>query len=290
MRTMPTTRMISDVRPIRRPKISTVSITFTSRKRSSVRPDVLDQGPDHEGEPDGHQQELEQAGPPCAHRPPHHLLEEDAEQRGRRHREEDAEYERHPPGDVHQVRHVGAEGEEVAVGEVDQLEDPVDEGEADRAERVDRPEREAVEPGLRDVVQALGGDHHDDDHRQDHERGSRRMPVRALPKSFDRRGARPRSAFRLPYPRGSYSPCTGDVRSASASLARTSSITASVNSVVPAWPPRSEVRVPAATRLEHRLVDRPRGAPPLRPLARRRSGAARRTARIIAIGLATSLP
>ena len=44
------------------------------------------------------------------------------------------------------IGHVGAEGEEVAVGEVDELEDPVDERQADRAEGVDRAEREAVEP------------------------------------------------------------------------------------------------------------------------------------------------
>ena len=53
------------------------------------------------------------------------------------------------------------------MGEVDQPEDPVDEGEADGAERVDDPQREAVERGLRDVVEALGGDEDRDDQRDD---------------------------------------------------------------------------------------------------------------------------
>ena len=41
---------------------------------------------------------------------------------------------------------------------------------------------------------------------------------------------------------------------------RTRPMTSSVNSVVPAWPPRSGVRTPARRRLEHGLVDRARGA------------------------------
>jgi hypothetical protein len=53
------------------------------------------------------------------------------------------------------------------VGEIDQPEDSVDEREADRPERVDRSVDEAVEGGLGDVVESLGGDqgqHHDRDH------------------------------------------------------------------------------------------------------------------------------
>ena len=49
-----------------------------------------------------------------------------------------ADHQGQAPGDVDQVGHVGAEGEEVAVGEVDELEDPVDEGQPDGAERIDR--------------------------------------------------------------------------------------------------------------------------------------------------------
>jgi hypothetical protein len=44
------------------------------------------------------------------------------------------------------------------VGEVDQLEDPVDEGQPDRSERVDRAERETVETRLRDVVETPEAD------------------------------------------------------------------------------------------------------------------------------------
>ena len=49
-------------------------------------------------------------------------------------------------------------------------------------------------------------------------------------------------------------------------------ITASVNSVVPAWPPRSGVRMPAATVLEDRLVDRARGRRSARRVVEQRRG------------------
>ena len=94
-------------------------------------------------------------GAAAAHRRPHDLLEDDPEQRRGRDRERDPEHQRQLPGDVDQVGHVGAEGEEVAVGEVDELEDPVDERQADRAEGVDRAQREPVEPALGDVVEAV---------------------------------------------------------------------------------------------------------------------------------------
>ena len=126
-------------------------------------------------------------GAPAAHRRPHDLLEDDPEQRRGRDRERDPEHQRQPPGDVDQVRHVGAEGEEVAVGEVDQLEDPVDERQADRAEGVDRAQREAVEPALRDVVDAVV-ENQDGDDVGEHDRGERGRPA------FDRdhRGDRER--------------------------------------------------------------------------------------------------
>ena len=75
----------------------------------------------------------------------------------------DAQNQRQVPGDVDQVGHVGAERQEVAVGEVDELEDSVDEREADRAERVDRAEREAVDAALGDVVEAVVEDQDRDD-------------------------------------------------------------------------------------------------------------------------------
>lgn len=57
------------------------------------------------------------------------------------------------------------------MGEVDQPEDPVDQGEADGAERVDDAEGEAVERGLRDVVEPLGSDQDEDDQGDDAEGG-----------------------------------------------------------------------------------------------------------------------
>ena len=53
------------------------------------------------------------------------------------------------------------------MGEVGQLEDSVDERQADRAERINRAEREAVQGSLRDVVQAVPRDqdqHAENDH------------------------------------------------------------------------------------------------------------------------------
>ena len=121
-------------------------------------PDELDRVTDQEREPDRHQQELQQPGAARSHRAPHDLLEEDGQQSSGEHAEHDAEHQRAAPGDVHEERHVGTEREEVAVGEVDQLQDPVDERQADRAERVHRAEREPVEAGLGDVVQAVPRD------------------------------------------------------------------------------------------------------------------------------------
>ena len=56
-------------------------------------------------------------------------------------------------------------------------------------------------------------------------------------------------------------------------LVRTRAMTSSVNSVVPAWPPRSGVRTPDAVASSTRLVDRPRDAVGARAAARRRRSA-----------------
>ncbi len=65
--------------------------------------------------------------------------------------------------------------------EVDQLEDPVDQGEADRPEGVDRPQREAGEAGLGDVVEPLGDDHREDGGGEDRQRDQRRTLARRVP-------------------------------------------------------------------------------------------------------------
>ena len=99
-------------------------------------------------------------------------------------------------------------------------------------------------------------------------RSSRRIPAAALstngawsdPAHRVRAGARRTSgrarssALRPPYPALILS---RDGRDQTADMR---AITASVNSVVPAWPPRSGVRVPAATVSSTAVVDRPRRA------------------------------
>ena len=53
------------------------------------------------------------------------------------------------------------------MGEVDQLEDPVDQGEPDGAERVDRAEGEPVEPRLGDRVEPVADDQGQEDGHDD---------------------------------------------------------------------------------------------------------------------------
>ena len=167
--------------PIESPRNSTVAVLLTSRLSDSVPQLELDRRADQEREPDRHQHQLQQPGALAAHRRPHDLLgERSRAPRSIDHREAGSRPERQRPGDVRQVGHVGAEGEEVAVGEVDQLEDPVDERQADGAERVDRAGREPVEAGLGDRVQALGGDHREHQDGEDDQRRARRMPPGGL--------------------------------------------------------------------------------------------------------------
>ncbi len=59
----------------------------------------------------------------------------DAESCGREHTGQDADDDRRVQRDVEREGDVGAERQHVAVSEVDELEDPVDERQADRAER-----------------------------------------------------------------------------------------------------------------------------------------------------------
>ena len=212
-----------------------------------------------------------------AHRRPHDLLGQDAEHRGRRpSRRRAPNDQRHAPGDVHQVRHVGAEGEEVAVGEVDELQDPVDERQADRAERVDRAGREAGEAGLGDLVQALRDrPSASTSDGEDHERGCAPGAARPSPCPCASRGRRLPDGQRSglhpsadPIPAGpnlKRAAADTPVADSGAELAAQVAITASVNSVVSACPPRSGVRVPAATVSSTALVDGARGALGLAP-------------------------
>jgi hypothetical protein len=79
------------------------------------------------------------------------------------------------------------------VGEVDQLENPVDEGQPDRAERVDGAERETVEARLGNVVKTPDPDKDDEDEEQDAERRQPRVapedvsdpPAEAVAASLD---------------------------------------------------------------------------------------------------------
>ena len=198
---MPTTTTSSSVWPIRSPRKVTLSVTLTSRVRISVPQNHWIAERIRKARPIDISISCRKPAPFGPHRPPHHPLGEQPEQRRRRHREEDRRDQRHAPGDVDQVGHVGAEGEEVPVGEVDQPQDPVDEGQPDRAERIDHPEGQPVERRLRDVVEPIGGDQ--DQHDQpDHPERDRRG---ALPAEFPQRLSR-----RTPRRRGSRCLHTGE--------------------------------------------------------------------------------
>ena len=62
-----------------------------------------------------------------------------------------------PEADQHEVPAEGADHEDLAVGEVQELEDPVDHRVAERDQRVDAPERQAVDELLDEEVEVHGG-------------------------------------------------------------------------------------------------------------------------------------
>ena len=152
------------------------------------------------------------------------------------------------------------------MGEVDELEDPVDERQPDRAERVDRARREPGQCLVGDRLQTLPDDQGERD-RDDHASSDHRRTIaHGLAPPFERGQfvtLSDRSGFHLssnggrsPRPSAaSYAQIAkarrGDqlpVPSASqaSNFALTLAITSSVTSVVPACPPRSWVRMPAA--------------------------------------------
>ena len=111
---------------------------------------VLDED---EREADRDDEEAHDPGAPLPDRAPEAELERDPEERRHHHCEERSEDQALAPGHVHDERHVRAEDEVLAVGEVDDLEDPVDEREADRRDRDDRSGHEAVRNELEKLVQ-----------------------------------------------------------------------------------------------------------------------------------------
>ena len=127
--------------------------------------DVLDRVADDEREADRREQQLERTRPPAAQRPPEAELEHDREQRGHRQPEQGGEDDPEAERYVRAEGHVGPERQEVALREVDQPQDPVDEREADGCEREVRPGDEAVHRHLDDRISAL--EQRDDDSRED---------------------------------------------------------------------------------------------------------------------------
>ena len=115
-------------------------------------PAELDQVADHERQPDRDQQQLQDAGAAPAHRAPQGGLQRKAHRRDRRQGRQDRHGQGHPGADVDREGHVAAERHEVAVGEVDELQDPVDQRQPDRAERVDGAARQAVDRGLGELL------------------------------------------------------------------------------------------------------------------------------------------
>jgi hypothetical protein len=104
--------------------------------------------PHQEGQSDRHEQELEHVGAALSHGAPDPHLERDTERGGRAGRQQDGGDERHPDIHVEEERDVRAEGEQIAVGEVDEAEDPVDEPHG--AQREVRARHEAVQRHLPD--------------------------------------------------------------------------------------------------------------------------------------------
>ncbi len=101
-----------------------------------------------------------------AERPVREPLDRDAEPRGADHRDEEHQHHHEPDRD-HRVRRaaergedaeadVGADHVDVAVREVEQLQDPVDHRVAEGDEGVDAAEREAVDEELDELVQLIG--------------------------------------------------------------------------------------------------------------------------------------
>ena len=111
--------------------------------------------PEHQREPDRDDEEADDSGPPRSHRSPEDELEHDPEQGGCGHCEEDGGDHRTAQGDVDGEGHVGTEREVLAVGEVHDLEDSVDEGEPDCRDGDDRARHEPVRDELQQVAHVI---------------------------------------------------------------------------------------------------------------------------------------
>ena len=86
-----------------------------------------------EREPDRREEEAHEPGAPGAQRPPEGDVERERQGRGREHPEDRRRDHPEPERPVERIGGESAEGHEVAVGEVDEAKDPVDERHADGA-------------------------------------------------------------------------------------------------------------------------------------------------------------
>ena len=188
------------------PELGTADVQPAERdRRGDVRAelahlgsrDELDDVAEHEREAEGHQQQLQDAGALAAHRPPHHRLEAEREQRRHHERERQRERERKAERGLREDRHVGAEREELAVREVHELQHAVDERQSRGAEREVRARDEPVDRRLREIVHALRRSASDDrrgEHRADDDQ--ERAPARVLRRDSRRASSPARSRSR----------------------------------------------------------------------------------------------
>jgi hypothetical protein len=98
---------------------------------------------------DGERRHHQGRGVRSADRPERHPLHAEREQRRAGYRDHDHE---HPRGAREQQDQVARDHDELAVGEVDELHDPEDEGDPERDERVQAAEAHCVDQVLNDVL------------------------------------------------------------------------------------------------------------------------------------------
>ena len=120
-------------------------------------PDEEDRLAQNERDADRGEEEAHEPRTAQSERPPEHDVERDREDGSRDHGEHRRRDHRQAEGRVREVPGERAEGHHVAVGEVDESEDPVDEGDADGGDRVHRAGDEAVHEQLREHCQITWG-------------------------------------------------------------------------------------------------------------------------------------
>ena len=152
-----TREMLTATTCVRASRIDPNSYTWkmsTSYVRCSALGEQEQEVPEHERQPDSGHEEGEEPRPLAAHGAPEPELEDNAQDGRRDDREERREDDGVAPGDVDDEGGVGAEGEIVAVREVDDAQDPVDERDSDGGKSDDRARHDAVREELDELAHA----------------------------------------------------------------------------------------------------------------------------------------